>query len=144
MVDLTGLGSIADLAKGLVDRIWPPDASPADKVKAQLELEKAITERENAVLGVQQAVMTAELNQGDTFTKRARPTIVYAGLVFIFMVHVAFPMITFFKGSVMPALALPTEFWWAWTGVCGVWIIGRSAEKRGAVDSVTKLITGAK
>lgn len=36
-LDLTGLGSIADFAKGVVDRIWP---DPATKAKALQDLEE--------------------------------------------------------------------------------------------------------
>ncbi len=83
--------------------------------------------------------MVAELGQGDAYTKRARPTIVYAGLAFIFLVHVCLPMAGWVAvvaaGSPLPQtppLSLPSEFWWAWTGVCGLYAVGRTMEKRGA------------
>ena len=82
------------------------------------------------------------MNQGDSYTKRARPTIVYSGLLFIFFVHVLFPMVSWFKSTTLPELALPTEFWWAWTGVYSIWIVGRSTEKNGISNKVTSLITG--
>jgi len=88
--------------------------------------------------------MVAEMQQADTFTKRARPCLVYAGLVFIFLVHVAFPIIAYLSKETLPALSLPEEFWWAWSGVCGVWVLGRSAEKRGASGKLVGMITGSK
>jgi len=144
-MDLTGLGSIADLAKGIMDKFWPPSADPNEKLKAQMALQQMIEIRENAVIDAQKNIIVSEMAQGDSYTKRARPTIVYAGLAFIFMVHVVMPILSFFKGTPMPtSITLPAEFWWAWTGVCGIWVIGRSAEKRGAEGAVISAITGSK
>ena len=120
-MDLTGLGSVAEMAKGIIDKIFPDRMSEAQK-----------------------SVMVAEMGQGDTYTKRARPTIVYAGLLFIFLVHVAFPIITYISGRALPELSLPTEFWWSYTGVCGVWIMGRSMEKNGANNKIVNMVTGSK
>lgn len=71
----------------------------------------------------------------ENYTKRARPTVVYAGLVFIGLIHVLLPAVAWTLASagcaVQPFnLTLPSEFWWAWSGVCGVYAIGRSWEKR--------------
>jgi len=141
-MDITGLGSIADLAKGIIDKIWPPQADPNEKLRAETELRRMLQERENAVIEAQRAIMVAEMQQGDAYTKRARPTVVYAGLVFIFLVHVAFPIISWFTRQKLPDLALPEQFWWAWSGVVAVWFIGRSAERRGVGGQIVKAITG--
>ena len=69
---------------------------------------------------------------------------VYSGLFFIFLVHVAFPIIAYITKEKLPALSLPAEFWWAWTGVCGIWVIGRSAEKRSVKGKLIGMITGGK
>lgn len=143
-MDITGIGSILDFAKGVMERIWPPDADPNEKIKAQIRLQEMLEGREKSVVEAQKSIIVAEMNQGDAFTKRARPTIVYCGLAFTFMVHVAFPMIVFFAGEDLPDLSLPKEFWWAWTGVCGIWVFGRSMEKRGATNKVIDMITGDK
>lgn len=91
-----------------------------------------------------QALILAELGQSDNYTKRARPTVVYAGLVFIFLVHVLPPSIAVLTGVPVPAgLKLPTEFWWAWTGVVSVWVLGRSYEKANGTSTMSKLITGS-
>ena len=141
-MDLTGLGSVADLAKGVMDKFWPPAADPNEKLKAQLALQQVVEERENKLIEAQRSIIVAEMNQGDSYTKRARPTIVYAGLLFIFMVHVLFPIMTYFSKQTLPEISLPTEFWWAWTGVCGIWIVGRSAEKKGVENKIVSMITG--
>lgn len=144
LMDITGIGSIFDFAKGVMDKIWPPEADPNQRVQAQLRLQEMMEVRENTVIEAQRAVIVAEMSQGDNYTKRARPTIVYAGLAFILAVHVAFPIIVFFTGRPMPTLSLPEEFWWAWTGVCGIWVFGRSMEKRGSSNKIIDMITGNK
>ncbi|MFH1953152.1 MAG: holin family protein [Pseudomonadota bacterium] len=142
-MDITGLGSIADLAKGIMDKIWPPGADPNKRMEAELELQKIMEARENSVIEAQKSIIVAELQQADNYTKRARPTIVYAGLGFIFMIHVFFPLFAFFSDKAIPeGLTLPAEFWWAWTGAVGIWMVGRTMEKRGSNGKTLSMITG--
>jgi hypothetical protein len=91
------------------------------------------------------------LNQGDLFTKRARPTVVYFGLVVILLNHVLNPWLAYFvtifmeKAPALPNIQLPGEFWVAWGGICSVWCIGRSAEKikaSGKLGQIASMITG--
>jgi hypothetical protein len=141
-MDLTGIGSVADLAKSIMGIFVSPKATEAERAAAQLQLQEILEKRETAIVEAQRAVIVAEMQQADTFTKRARPALIYAGLAFIFLVHVAFPIITYFAKKELPALSLPGQFWWAWTGVCGVWVIGRSAEKRGVASKLVGMVTG--
>lgn len=143
-LDLTGLGSVADLAGTIVKRFLPEKMSEAEKAQAQLEMQQMLQSRENTLLDAQRSVLVAELQQGDNYTKRARPTVVYLGLLFIFIVHVLFPIITWWTSQSMPELKLPQEFWWAWTGICSTWVIGRSFEKTGVKNKAIGLITGNK
>ena len=144
-MDLTGIGAVADFAGGLLDRFFPKQMSETEKKALQAQLANAIEERDINRDRVKAEVMKAELSQGDTYTKRARPTVVYLGLLFIFLVHVAFPIAAFFSGKPMPAaLSLPTEFWYTWGGVCSVWMIGRTMERQGAASGVIQAITGNK
>ena len=93
-----------------------------------------------------QQIMLAELSQGDNFTKRARPAVVYAGLFFILLIHVVAPLVAFFHGDManLEKLKLPDEFWWAWTGVVSVWVFGRSYEKVNSPSVISQAITGNK
>jgi hypothetical protein len=142
IMDLTGIGSVADLAKTLIDQFFPPKMTGAEKAHAQIQLQEMLQKRENLVIDAQKSIIVAEMQQADAYTKRARPTLVYAGLVFIFLVHVAFPIMSYLSKQTLPALSLPSEFWWAWSGVCGVWVLGRSAEKRGVAGKLVGMITG--
>jgi len=142
--DLTGIGSVADCAKTIVERFFPPKMTDAERAEAELGLQRLLQERETTVIEAQRSIIVSEMQQGDAYTKRARPTIVYAGLVFIFLVHVFLPGYAFFFNKAVPALTLPEEFWWAWGGVCSVWVIGRSTEKQGMKNKLVGMITGTK
>ena len=149
-LDLTGLGSVADLAKGLVNRFFPPAMSDTEKAAAQIQIEQMLEQRETALIDMQRSVITAEMAQGDAYTKRARPSIVYFGLAAIGLAHVLLPMLAWLiltlmgKPIELPAIQLPEQFWLTWGGVCSIWMIGRSAEKRGQSSQMLSLITGSK
>lgn len=150
-MDLTGIGSVTDFAKGLLNRVWPEKMGEEEKAQVELELTKALEAREAALLNTQKSVIVAEMQQSDLFTKRARPSIVYFGLAAIGLVHVLLPMLAWiilmWKGQPltnMPNITLPEQFWFTWGGVCSIWIIGRSAEKRGLANKAVSLITGGK
>ena len=150
-LDLTGISSVADFAGTLVQRFFPPKMTDAEKAQAQVQLQGMLDQREASVIDSQKSIIMSEMSQGDLFTKRARPSIVYAGLAAIGLVHVLLPMtawivlITTGKPlSDMPDIVLPGEFWATWGGVCSIWVIGRSAEKRGAGNKILGMITGGK
>lgn len=150
-MDLTGLGSVAALAKDVVGRFFPPKMSEQEKAVAQIKIEEMLESRETALIDMQRSVITAEMAQGDNYTKRARPTIVYFGLVAIGLVHVLLPMVAWMVLMAtgkpltnMPDISLPSQFWATWGGVCSIWVIGRSFEKRGQSGKMLSLITGSK
>src|SRR3989339_428794 len=149
-LDLTGLGRVANPAKGLVDRFFPPAMSETEKATAQIQIEQMLEQRETALIDLQRSVITAEMAQGDAYTKRARPSIVYFGLGAIGLVHVPLPVVAWLTLTIMgkpialPTIALPEQFWLTWGGVCSIWMIGRSAEKRGQSGQMLRLITGSK
>ena len=148
-LDLTGIGSVADFAKGLVDRFLPAKATETEKAQTQIQLQEIIGKREGAIeetvraeMKAKKDIIVAELNQGDLYTKRARPSIVYAGLGFIALNHVVSPTAAIFTEVAVPNLNLPAEFWYAWTAICMTYAVGRSAEKKGVKNKVISAITG--
>jgi len=143
-LDITGIGSVAGFAGDMIKRFFPIKMTAGEKAEAQVQIQKMIEKRDASLIDAQKSIIVSEMQQADNYTKRARPTLVYAGLFFIFLVHVFFPIIAFFTSKPTPSLALPAEFWWAWSGVCGVWVIGRSAEKKGAAGKLISMITGGK
>lgn len=155
----TGLSTAFGFAKNILDKIWPPSADPNKKMEVAAALEAALQERDNSIIEAQKEIIVAEMNQGDNFTKRARPSVVYMGLIFIAIIHVLFPivikLITVFQfTSLSPAqlaeltnlttLSLPSEFWFSWSSVVSIWAVGRSMEKRGTANKIIKAITGHK
>lgn len=149
-MDLTGIGSVANFTKGLMDRFFPKKMDENEKASIQVQLTEILEQREAEVINSQKEVLVAELNQGDNYTKRARPTIVYFGLIVIGLNHVLLPWAAWFiieifdKKVQFPAIELPSEFWYTWGGVCSVWVWGRSKEKMGSKNKLISAITGNK
>lgn len=97
-----------------------------------------------------------EIEGGDKFTRRARPAIVYTGLIAILVNHVVVPIanrvvewVAVFQGirpemfEKLPEIDLPTEFWLAWTSVVSIYVVGRSAEKKGITNRLLSVVTGS-
>ncbi len=159
--DITGLGSVADFASTLVKRFLPEKMSEEEKAQKTLQLQGMLQQREDTVINAKRDIMVAEAQQGDNYTKRARPTLIYLGLLFIGLIHVLFPItiktvllvcVIFAPAKLTPeALAiiksymdvsLPVAFWTAWGGAVSIYSLGRSAEKRGVKNKLIGLITG--
>jgi hypothetical protein len=109
------------------------------------EIEKSI----RAELEAKAGIMMAELKQLDKYTKRARPTVVYAGLIIIFLEmfglrYLILNSIGFenFNEILKSSKSIFETFLYAWAGVVGVYAAGRSAEKRGIKNKMTSVITG--
>ena len=147
-----GVGSIVDSIGGLADRFIETDDEKREfKLQVETLLQKRDSEIEQTLrqtLQSKEKILVAELNQGDSYTKRARPTVVYMGLVFIGINYVVFPLIGRIANGlgaemdVSPLADLPSEFWMAWGGICATWSIGRSLEKRGTQNAATRAVTG--
>jgi len=140
---------IGELATGIGNLVGQFKLNPGEKAQLSLELQKLVAEREKTAIGqinteidARMKVMVAELSQGDAYTKRARPTLAYAGLVAMAVNHVILPWVTYLLGKEIPVINLPTEFWLGWSGVVATWSIGRTMEKRGNGNKVTTMITG--
>lgn len=102
-----------------------------------------IEETLRAEMAAKERVLVAELNQGDNYTKRARPTVVYAGLGIVFLNHIVLPWIAAFAQIEVPQIEVPPIFWTGWSGIVITWSIGRSAEKMGSKNKIASAITGS-
>lgn len=142
-----GITEVVSSVGDVIDRFT---LSKEEKQEFKLEMQSSLMKLESELeetyrkeLDARQEIIKAEMAQGDSYTKRARPTIVYAGIVFIFLVYVLVPVIAYIGGAdQMPQIELPNEFWWAWGTVVGVYGVGRSAEKMGVTNKLTNFITG--
>ena len=125
--------------------------SGEEKLKLKNQLQAIVQKRDSEIeqtvrqeLTTRENIIVAELQQGDLYTKRARPTVIYFGLFIIFFNYCFVPTVQTLKQVVVQAFALPVEFWVSWGGVVGIYAIGRSAEKRGVVSKLVQVITGTK
>jgi hypothetical protein len=133
-MDIIGiLSTIISPVTNLIDEL-----STSDEEKLKLKNELKIIEQqtqlnlieyEKTVIDKKAEIMVAELKQDDNFTKRARPTIVYSGLGILILNNVVLPWLNHFLGSAPPAINIPSEFWYVWGGVAGVYAFKRSDEK---------------
>jgi len=149
-MDITGIGAVTSFAENLLDRFFPKEMSQEQRAQAVLAMSQEIETRDKA----KAQIIAAEMAQGDNYTKRARPTVVYGGLLMIALNYVIFPILAKIAAisngmpegidTVFEPVNLPTEFWWAWGGVVSAWVFGRSMEKKGNVGQLTSLITGIK
>lgn len=140
-------GFIEDIANVADKFIETPD----EKREFKVLIEQEITKREQAAeqtirseLEAKSAIMTAEMNQDDLYTKRARPTMLYSGLVMIFVNYILVPFIQTVMEVKVDPFDLPTEFWVAWGGVAGIYSLGRTVEKSGKSSKTSRLVTGNK
>ena len=119
--------------------------SSAEKEAAKVELEKVLLQRDGQIeetmraeLGAKERIMVAELQSGDRYTMRARPTIAYSGLFLIFWSYGLAPAMS------LGRMDLPEFFWISWGGVVATWSVGRSMERIGKKNKATAAITGSK
>jgi hypothetical protein len=141
------VGTLVDKVGGVVDKFH---LSGEEKQKFILEMETLVQKRDSEIeatirteLQAKERVLVAELSQGDSYTKRARPSVVYAGLAFIAFNYCLVPVISKIAGQGIKPLDLPAEFWYGWSGIVATWSIGRTAEKRGVSNRLTRTITGS-
>ena len=141
-----GIGSILEPIKGLADEFHLSGEEKNNFIaKMEALLQKRDSEIEQTIraeLAAKSKIIEAEMAQGDNFTKRARPTVVYVGLGVIVLNYCIAPIVANFSNTTLPELSLPTEFWVAWGGIVATWSVGRSAEKRGSRNKAVKSITG--
>ncbi|MFW6371528.1 MAG: holin family protein [Bacteroidota bacterium] len=146
-------GSMSGVVDSVSDIIDKFSLSKEEKQQFKLEMQSQLLKKEKELeetyrteLESRADIIKSEMAQGDRFTKRARPAIIYGGLIFISIVHVLVPVIAYIGGvpnNELPQIILPEEFWWAWATVVGVYGVGRSAEKMGVTHRTTQFMTGS-
>lgn len=135
MADLTGLGTIADLAGKLIDRWFP---SQEEKDKATLDLLKMQQSGELTELTERMKAIVTEASSADPWTSRARPSFMY---VMYIMILASIPMgiLSAFNPSMAVAIAQGMKAWLAaipseFVQLFGVGYIGYAAAR--TVDKI--------
>jgi len=143
-------GGAGGIVSGIGDTVDKFVLTGEEKEKFKIQMEELLQKRDSEMeqtirseLGAKERVLVAELSQGDNFTKRARPTVVYMGLFFIFLQTILLPFIKGIAGWTFEIPPLPDGFWAGWSGIVATWAIGRSFEKVGVQNSMTRAITGS-
>lgn len=164
-----GASDLIDKVGGVIDNLH---LSGEEKQNFKLELQQVIAARDSELeqtlrknLEAKERIIVAELAQGDSFTKRARPSVVYFGLVMIGLNYFVLPLALLVSGNFdkmqtcstsvvkeqtitncyrAEIFPLPGEFWAAWGGIVATWAVGRSFEKAGFGGSMSKAVTGNK
>lgn len=145
-------GEVLDSVGGIADRFIETDDErrefKGEMARLMAERDAQVEQTIRAELEAKQSIMVAELNQGDLYTKRARPSVIYVGLIFIALNHVIWPMATAIAGAFglhisQMGFDLPDGFWYAWGGLCCTYVVGRSMEKRGSYSRMVNAITGS-
>ena len=102
------------------------------KEQLEKEIQKVVLEKEKTLqqeIKEKTSIIKSELTS-DTFTRWARPSVVYVGLATIVYNYSIFPTLAAASDNVVAfPLELPEAFWWAWSGVVGTWAISRGIEK---------------
>jgi len=136
-------GAIGGLFKGAESLIDELHTSPEEKAEMKLKMKKLELEAHNQISltmqkenEVKRDVMVAELQQGDSFTKRARPMFIYAMTGLIVANYFILPLLK------MPPIELPEQMWNLMTIAFSVYAIGRTFEKTGVAGKLTKKIMG--
>jgi len=122
-------GSIAEIVKTVVGRVWP---DPEKQAQAELEVAKLAQSGELQKMATQMSAILAEANSNDPWTSRARPSFLYVMYV---MILASIPMGVLY--AFQPAIALgiasgmkewlhaiPEELYWlfgvGYTGYAGM------------------------
>ena len=90
MTDMTGLGAVAELANGVINRIWP-DASEAERGKLTLALAQLNAEVESAK--GQMAVNAAEAANSSVFVSGWRPAVGWCCVAALGYQYIIYPLL---------------------------------------------------
>lgn len=139
-------GGVVDTVADVADRFIETDD---EKRQFKLQVQGILQQREaelqqtlRSELQAKERIIVAEMSQGDNYTKRARPTLIYFGMLMIFVNYVLVPLIQSLNGVDFQPFDLPVEFWFAWGGAVSVYSVGRSMEKRGSQNRFSGAVTG--
>jgi len=138
------IASIGGIIKPAADLIDGLTTTKEEKLQLKNELTRIenqfsakLLSYDETVAKAKMEIMVAELKQDDKFTKRARPWIIYGGLIALGVNHILLPWAAWIMMAVgathaaLPSIVLPGEFWYAWGGAAGVYAFRRTTEKLG-------------
>lgn len=154
-------GGAVKMGQGIADIFDQFKLTDDEKLAGQLEMETLLQKRDSEIEGTIQKeldtaarVIEAEMNQDDNYTKRARPTVIYTGLLMFFLNSVVLPKLAILAAFIadpkaqeiviaaMQPVEIPSAFIVAWGSVVAIYSGGRTLEKRGARNAAAQAMTG--
>lgn len=123
--ELLGFQPIIQAILGVINKIIP---DPQQQAQIQMELTKALLDKDSQVLSAMKDVMVADAQQDDKYTKRARPSVVYWSMAMVTIVGVAGLF-----GEAQPIIsalqAVPSDLYNLMTVGIGAFGLSRGVEK---------------
>ncbi len=126
------IGPLTKNIFGLVDKLHLSKQEKMEfKARAQslvLEHEKEVGKTIRAKEEATSNIIMAEVKQDDKYTKRARPTVIYVGIILIIWSYIITPILNEYLDMDI-VNEIPDFFWYSWSGIVAVYAGGRSYEK---------------
>ena len=137
------VGTVSDLAGKIFGTSEDEVVAAEQKAAFDLAVENHLHEKFGAMeetlrieLGAKERILIAELQQGDNYTIRARPTVVYYGL---FLITLNYSILPAFG---LPVFPLPPAFLIGWSGIVATWSVGRDSVRKEKRNKLVDAITG--
>ncbi len=112
MADLTGIGALADLANGIIGRIWP-DATESDKQKMTMAL--AELDAQKTLLQGQLSTNAVEAANPSLFVSGWRPAVGWICVLILLYQYIIYPLLLWiivFYPSLSPPTPVVSEVIW--------------------------------
>jgi hypothetical protein len=150
-------GPFEKVANGVKSLIGAFVEDPGKRHELEVQIDTLLHDERMAIeativkeLEAKERIFVAELQQSDNFTKRARPTVIYAGVIMA-MFEAVMKALAYLSLFAPPegfdGTIVPEWFYGAWAAYGSVYAIGRSMEKRARSNGSTpgrlvSMITG--
>jgi len=154
-------GGLVKIGKGISEIVDTYKMTDDEKAAFKLDMETLLQKRDSEIertiqkeLDTAARVIEAEMAQDDNYTKRARPTVIYTGLLMYFLNSVILPKLAVLAAFIsspesqqlviaaLQPITIPDAFTVAWGSVVAIYSGGRTLEKRGARSAVAQAMTG--
>lgn len=147
MIDGTIIKGVSELLKSGFNLVDELHTSDEEKSEAKLKLQQMVLQHEQIMestitqqIKSREAIIVAEMQNGDNFTKRARPAVIYTFLGIVVLNYCIFPTVGHFLKMPMPQLELPKEAWNFFTVAFSVYGVGRTWEKVKGAGGIVKSV----
>jgi len=124
-LDLTGVGSIADLVKDAINKLWP-DKTEVEKEKFEQLAQTVASDLQAELKGLD--IVKAEAEGKGWLQNNWRPLLMLMFTIIVANNYIIYPYLAMF-GVEAKLLELPEQLWGLLKIGVGGYVVGRSAEK---------------